>query len=101
MYQDKWVSGHSFNLFQVVGGARNCLWIEVNNESVSIAPHFPFCLLFLPEIWGCEWHFKKADIIKIEESVIGVVITFKRNGDEKQFKLYPSNRKKFIQAASA
>lgn len=100
IYEDKWISGYSFNIFQVIGGARNCLWIKITQEDVKIGPHFPFSLFFLPEIWGCEWQFKKRDLVKIEESAVGVAISYKCNGKEKEFKVLPSDTKKFIGAAS-
>jgi hypothetical protein len=92
VYKDRWISGHSFNIFRIIGGARNCLWVQVKKDTVSIAPHFPFSLLFLPEIWGCEWHFKKSDIIKIEENILGVVVSYKNNEKTKEFRVYPTKK---------
>ncbi|MCH4294682.1 hypothetical protein MJ923_10260 [Shewanella sp. 3B26] len=99
LYSDKWVSAHAFNIFQILGGARNCLWIKVTHESVNIAPHFPFSCFFLPEVWGCEWCFPKKDLVNVEENVLGVVVTYRHKGKLKQFRVFPTSKKGFVQAA--
>jgi hypothetical protein len=50
-FLETWTSGRSNrNLLTKIGGARNCLFVAVTRESLIVRPHFPFSLLFLPEI---------------------------------------------------
>jgi hypothetical protein len=55
-FLETWTSGHSnLNLLTKVGGARNCLLVAVTRESLIVRPHFPFSLLFLPEIYDLDY----------------------------------------------
>ena len=50
-FVETWASGSSLrNLITRLGGARGCLHVAVTQTSLEIHPHFPFSLLFLPEI---------------------------------------------------
>jgi hypothetical protein len=54
-FLESWRSGRSLrSVLTRVGGANNCLWIAVTDKSLFVAPHFPFTLLFLPEIYRLE-----------------------------------------------
>ena len=44
-------------------GARNCLVVQVTDEELDIHPHFPFNLLFLPEICGLEYRIPLNRIV--------------------------------------
>ena len=55
IFLEKWTSGRSLrSLITKVGGARNCLLVAVTRDALFIQPHFPFTLLFLPEVYGLE-----------------------------------------------
>ncbi len=97
-YQEKWRSGHACNIFQMFGGARNCLWFSILKDEIIICPHFPFNLLFLPEIWGCEHHIKGKEIISIDENprLGGIVICFKKGIGVKKFRIYPKHKEIFV-----
>lgn len=57
LFLETWRSGHSLrSLITRLGGARNCLWVAVDEETLRVAPHFPFNLMFLPEIYGLEYN---------------------------------------------
>lgn len=45
IYSEKWASGR---------WASNCLVVAVTQETLTIAPKFPFNLMFLPEVYGFE-----------------------------------------------
>ncbi len=54
-FLETWTSGRSLkNLITRIGGASNCLLIAVTSEALVIQAHFPFTLLFLPEIYGLD-----------------------------------------------
>src|ERR1700690_3467185 len=55
LFLEVWRSGRSLrNFFSRFGGARSCLWIAVTGERLHIGSHFPFSLMFLPEVCGPE-----------------------------------------------
>ncbi|ELA6641847.1 hypothetical protein ACS0KU_004740 [Vibrio alginolyticus] len=100
LYHDNWISGHSLNVFRVLGVAQKCLWIRVTSKEVMIGPHFPFCLFFLPEIFGCEWRFEKKDLINVENNIDGVVVAYISNGRIIEFRVCPRDKARFIAAAT-
>lgn len=48
-----------------IDGARNVLLVSIIEGQLSIVPMFPFNLLFLPEIWGLEFHLPVAAIVSL------------------------------------
>ena len=63
-FSEKGASGWSHkNFLTKLGGARNCLIVELGRDGVWIRPFFPFNLMFLPELYDLE-HFIRLDKIK-------------------------------------
>jgi hypothetical protein len=67
-FSETWRSGSSHrNLLTRLGGARNCLWITVTDEEILVGLHFPFNLMFLPEIYGLEYRIRGSDVLSVDE----------------------------------
>src|ERR1700749_107918 len=63
-FLETWKSGRSMrNFYARHGGARNCLWVAVFNDSICIGVHFPFTLMFGPEIYGLECTIPRSAIL--------------------------------------
>lgn len=63
VFVERWVSGNSNkNILTKLGGARNCLSVVLTPSSLEIRPHFPFSLLFLPEIYDLELSIPRTRI---------------------------------------
>jgi hypothetical protein len=62
-FVEAWTSGHSNrSLLTRLGGARNCLLVAITPTSLVVRPHFPFSLLFLPEIYDLEYVIPRRNI---------------------------------------
>lgn len=69
LFLETWRSGHSLrSVITRLGGARNCLWVAVDERSLFVAPHFPFNLMFLPEIYGLEYAVPGSAIRSVERA---------------------------------
>ena len=67
LFVEKRASGRSLHSFVTkIGGARNCLLVAVTHNTLEIHPHFPFTLLFLPEVYGLDWSIPKSAISRVE-----------------------------------
>lgn len=67
VFVENWCSGNSQrNILTRLGGARNCLLVYIEDQQLHIVPHFPFNLLFLPEIYGLE---ATADLSRVTVSM--------------------------------
>lgn len=68
IFSERWRSGRSLkNLFTRLGGAQNCLWVDVTEKELFVGLHFPFTLMFLPEIYGLEYRIAGPEIVAIDE----------------------------------
>jgi hypothetical protein len=108
LFLETWRSGHSLrSLITRFGGARNCLWIAVNENSLLVAPHFPFTLMFLPEIYHLEYAVAGHSIRAVERADglltrNRVRVTVERQiGDEETFDVYLRDPDGFIRAVEA
>jgi hypothetical protein len=67
LFLETWRSGHSLrSVITRLGGARNCLWVAVDENSLRVAPHFPFNLMFLPEIYALEYNVAGGAVRSVE-----------------------------------
>jgi hypothetical protein len=67
LFTEGWASGHSDkNILTKLGGARNCLHITLTPSELQMRPHFPFTLLFLPEIYDLELRIPRSHIKSVE-----------------------------------
>jgi hypothetical protein len=68
IFTEKWTSGRSLrNLVGRFGGARNALLVAVTPTRLIVRPHFPFTLVFLPEIYGLEVEIAPSQLRGAEE----------------------------------
>ena len=55
LFSEKRVSGNSHRTWYTkLGGANNALFVAVTPDVLVVRPHFPFNLMFIPEIYGLE-----------------------------------------------
>lgn len=105
LFLETWRSGRSLkNALTRLGGARNCLWIAVTDDTLLVAPHFPFNLLFLPEIYHLE-HSVPGPSIRNVEIADGFLIRGriritmkKRDSDDETIELHLRDPEGFIRA---
>src|SRR3954471_7360900 len=71
LFLEKWNSGRSNrNLFTKFGAAHNCLLVAVTPASVIVHLHFPFTLLFLPEIIDLNQTIPRSNILSVQRTHI-------------------------------
>ena len=102
-FSEKWVSGRSHkNVLTKIGGASNCLAVEMSKNALVIRIMFPLNLMPF-EIYDLE-HFIPKDKIKSIEPGKGdgrkgsVVIEFEAAGGSKRVELLLRKRKEFLRA---
>lgn len=67
VFLERWTSGRSMrSALTKLGGAKNCLLVGVTREALIIRPHFPFTLLFLPELYQLDWTIARRAIRRVE-----------------------------------
>jgi hypothetical protein len=107
-FLETWRSGHSLrSVITRLGGAHSCLWVAVNESSLFIGPHFPFNLMFLPEIYGLEFAVP-ASAIRSVERVDGLLarnrvrVSVERQiGEEESFEVTLRDPDAFVRAVEA
>jgi hypothetical protein len=91
LFSEAMVSGRSDGL-RAFGGARNCLFVAVERDALTIVPFFPFNLMMIADIWGLEQTIPRHDVIRVERGAglfrEKVVVRYRRNLDERSFTLY-------------
>jgi hypothetical protein len=106
-FLETWTSGHSNrNLLTKLGGARNCLLVAVTRESLIVRPHFPFSLLFLPEIYDLDYVIPRTRIRSVNprKALLGetVEVVFdSSSGDRRSIELRLRQSQQFLQAMVA
>ena len=104
VFLEKWTSGRSLrNALPRLGGARNCLLVAITREALVIRPHFPFTLLFLPEVYGLDWTIPRSSIQRVEqiEGLMGRRLRVEfltREGGTERVELILRESEKFRQA---
>lgn len=72
VFSEKWTSGRSLKTFlSRIGGAKNVICVQVSKNELSIHPHFPFTLLFLPEVYGLEYRVALTAVRVVEDGHSG------------------------------
>ncbi len=107
-FLETWRSGHSSrSVITRLGGARNCLWVAVDENSLRVAPHFPFNQMFLPDIYGLEYNVT-GDAVRSVERIGGLLtrnrvrISLERQpGTEESFEVRLRDPDAFIRAVDA
>ncbi|MDT4954285.1 MAG: hypothetical protein QOJ02_2423 [Acidobacteriota bacterium] len=106
VFSEKWVSGSSNQgTLTRLGGAANCLAVELTKKALVIRPMFPFNLSFLPKIYDLE-HFIPKDKIKSVQQAENddksrVIIEFESDDGEQQIELSLKKRPDFLRAFGA
>lgn len=107
-FLETWCSGHSCrSVITRLGAARNCLWVAVDENSLRVGPHFPFNLMFLPEVFGMEYNVPGDAVRSVER--IGGLLTPKRlrisverqPGSEESFEVSLRDPDAFVRAVDA
>ncbi|MFC1773538.1 hypothetical protein ACFL3A_09325 [Pseudomonadota bacterium] len=101
-FSEKGASGWSHkNFLTKLGGARNCLNVELGRAGLWIRPFFPFNLMFLPELYDLE-HFiprEKIQGVNPQQRIWGksVVIDFtSEKGIDKRVELRLRKHDEFL-----
>jgi hypothetical protein len=107
-FLETWCSGRSLrNPLTRLGGASGCLWVAVTDAELLIVPHFPFNLMFLPEIYRLEHRLRGGDILSVEPnpslfSRKRVLVTFRNaDGTEEAMQLHLNDVDGFRSAVNA
>ncbi len=107
-FLETWRSGRSRrNLLTRIGGANKCLWVAVHEGRVRIGPHFPFNLMFLPEIYRLEMAVPGAAVLSVERRPSGFDPAIVRlrvqhaSGDDEEFDISCRDPQAFVDAVMA
>jgi hypothetical protein len=107
LFVERWTSGRSMsNLMTRMGGARNCLCVAVAKDRLMIHPHFPFSLMFLPEIYQLDCDIPLASIQDVSEGKVlfvkAVTISFTgKDGATSQLQLFMRKASEFQNVLAA
>jgi hypothetical protein len=104
IFTEKRTSGRSLrNLITRFGGANNVLLVTVTPDRLTVRPHFPFTLMFMPEIYGLEVEITPSQLRGVEErqaflrKAVVVEYALPGRGDE-QIELRLRDRSGFLAA---
>lgn len=105
-FSEKWVSGFSHqNEMTKLGGASNCLAVELSRKTLVIRPMFPFNLSFLPKMYFLEHLIPTNKIRSVqpgEDNDKGrVIIEFESAGGINRIELSLKRRQEFLRAIGA
>jgi hypothetical protein len=104
IFFERWTSGRSNrNLFTKLGAANNCLLVALTPASVIIRVHFPFSLLFLPEIYDLEQTIPRSNIASAQRISSKIIeLTFQTpTGIKRSFNLRLKNPDSFLAALNS
>ena len=67
LFVEKRASGNSHRTWYTkLGGANNVLFVAVTPEALVVRPHFPFNLMFIPEMYGLESRVPLGQLRSVE-----------------------------------
>jgi hypothetical protein len=103
VFSEKWVSGSSSpSTLTKLGGAANCLSVELSKQALVIRPMFPFNLTFLPKMYDLEHFIPKNKIKRVQQADNDdkgrVIIEFESASGEKRIELSLRRRPDFLRA---
>ena len=106
IFSEKWVSGFSHKTrITKLGGAANCLAVELSKKALVIRPTLPFNLGFLAKVYDLEHYIPKDKIKSIQpdgdDGKGRVVIEFEADGGEKRIELRLRKRQEFLRAVGS
>ncbi|HEX8920727.1 MAG TPA: hypothetical protein VF766_04585 [Pyrinomonadaceae bacterium] len=102
-FSEKWVSGFSHQTsLTKLGGATNCLAVELSRKALVIRSMLPLSLGFLAKFYDLEHHIPKDKIKRVQpkdsDGKGRVVIDFEQDGVEKRVELILRKRQEFLRA---
>ena len=102
-FSEKWVSGFSHqSALTKLGGASNCLVVELSRNALVVRVMFPFNLPLLPQFYDLEHFIPKDKIKRIQPVEDGgkrkVVIEFESEGGPKRIELSLRKEQEFLRA---
>ncbi len=106
-FLETWRSGRSTrDVLTRLSPIRHCLWVAVTRDELWVSPHFPFNLLFIPEVFHLDFRIPGRTIINVTEleSVVDnqVRIRFAHaTGDEDSLEVVVKDIMNFRKAVAA
>jgi hypothetical protein len=106
-FLESWRTGRaSHSYVNMTPWLRKCFWIAVTRDELIVSPHFPFNLLFVPEILHLDYRVPGKRITTIEElpnRAGGVVQVhfLHATGQPDSFEIQIGNLENFRQALAA
>jgi hypothetical protein len=103
-FAETWCSGQSDrSVLARLAGAKNVLWVIVTKDHLHVGPHFPFNLMFLPEVFGWDHRVPGKTIMDVRETSSGshgrVLIRYRhKTGDEEVLQLQVSGVQTLLKA---
>ena len=85
LFKERGGSGRSRkNVITSIGGASNCLLVAVTDTELTVAPFFPFNLMFLGQIYGLEFRAPRSSIRSVEkkQGLFSTTILISFKGDD-------------------
>lgn len=103
VFLERWRSGRNRStFFGRFGGANNCLMVAVGEGRLRLLPHFPFTLMFLPEVFGLEVDvpLSKVRSARIEKGWVIETLCLELDdaGTPRRFELHLKNPRDFFHA---
>jgi len=86
--------------WRALGGARNCLTIWINRDTLTIVPFFPFNLMFIGAVWGLEQSIPRRDVLNVERrsGILRetIIVTYRQNLETRRFTLVLRKSEVFV-----
>lgn len=98
-FEETWVTAYPLR-FGYLTTANNCMWVQVTRGQVRIHMHFPFCIFFIPELFGFGWQFRKESVISCYKTLQGVAVRYQGRLIEREFVVYVSDKDAFLKAVN-
>jgi hypothetical protein len=97
-FSETWCSGRSDrNMLARLAVAKNILWVVVTKNELQVSPHFPFSVMFFPEVFGLDHRVPGKTITDVRETSSrslgrGVLVKYRHaTGDEENLELWASD----------
>ncbi len=99
VFSERMASGRADG-WRALGGARNCLMVWIDRDTLTIVPFFPFNLMFLGDVWGLEKTIPRRDVIGVERhwGILRetIVVTYRQNLETRRFTLVLRKSEVFV-----
>jgi hypothetical protein len=99
VFSERMASGRSDG-WRGLGGARNCLMVWIDRETLTIVPFFPFNLMFAGAVWGLEQTIARGDVLAVESHKgllrETIVVSYRQNLETRRFTLMLRDGESFV-----